>query len=336
MKIFRNISLRSYNTFGLDYKTDTLIVLKTEKEARLLFSGEITLKHPVLITGSGSNILFIRDFEGTVINSDIKGIRVISDENDKVIISAGSGIVWDELIEWCVDNGYGGLENLSLIPGKTGAAAVQNIGAYGVEAKDVILKVKAISTNDGSVHFFSNKDCEFAYRESIFKKGEKGKYFITRIWFRLSKKPEFRLNYGSLADETGKLGDITLENIRKTIIRIRSEKLPDPSVTGNAGSFFKNPVISAGLAEPLLKEYPRMAHYPDKQGSVKVAAGWLIETCGWKGKRTGDAGVHDRQALVLVNHGNASGKELLKLSEDIRESVFKRFGILLEREVEVI
>lgn len=336
MKILRNISLRNHNTFGLDYKADNLISINTEKEAIDIFSGELTVKKPVTVIGDGSNILFIRDYEGTLITSGIKGIRICRIEDNSVIVSAGSGIAWDKLVDWCVRKGFSGIENLSLIPGKTGAAAVQNIGAYGVEAKDVIVKVRAISTWDGSVRHFTNEECCFGYRDSIFKRKEKGKYFITRIWLKLSTRGEFRLNYGTLATEVKKMGTPTLANVRSAVVAIRREKLPDPAVTGNAGSFFKNPVLKYETAQKLFLKYPGIVHYPDKPGYIKLAAGWLIEYCGWKGKRNGDAGVHSKQSLVIINLGNATGAEILKLADEIRESVFGEFGVVLEHEVEVI
>jgi len=336
MKVYRNTSLKKYNTFGFDHKANNLISVKTEKEAVSLFSGDFSLKKPLIIIGSGSNILFIRDFDGTIITSDIKGIRVSEKSENSVVVSAGSGIVWDDLVAWCVNKGFTGIENLSLIPGKTGAAPVQNIGAYGVEAKDFIIKVKAVSTFDGTVRYFTKNECEFAYRDSVFKKYEKNKYLVTRVWFRLSTRGEFRLNYGALSEEVLKLGQPTAEKVRAAVIKIRSEKLPDPSVLGNAGSFFKNPVIKENLADELVLKFPGMVQYPDKPGMKKLAAGWMIEQCGWKGKRIGDAGVHDKQALVIVNYGKATGKEILELSDKIRESVYNKFGVILEYEVEVI
>lgn len=338
MLIHKNISLRKYNTFGLDFMAECMIQIKTEKEAIAFFRGTISWKKPLLILGGGSNILFTSDFKGTILHPQFGGIRIEQSdrENGIVIVSAGAGVNWDNLVKWSVNKGFGGLENLSLIPGNVGATPVQNIGAYGVEVKDQILKVKTINTNDGSVKFFTNMDCEFGYRDSIFKKSKKGMYLITRVYYRLTINPVLNLNYESLKEEVNKLGMASLQNIRQAVINIRRSKLPDPEIIGNAGSFFKNPVVENSIAQRLKNEYPDMPVYPDKEGYVKVASGWLIDRCGWKGKRSGDAGVHDRQALVLVNYGNATGKELYNLSQEIRKSVHKKFGIDLELEVDVV
>jgi len=336
--IFENISLKKYNTFGLDYKADYLINIRTEEELISLFRGKSSLKQPLLILGGGSNILFTDDYRGTIIYPDIEGINIERAEcgDGNVMVSAGAGVVWDKLVEWTVNNGFGGLENLSLIPGKVGATPVQNIGAYGVEVKDFIEKVRTISVSDGSLRIFSNEECEFGYRNSIFKNREKGKYLVTRVYFRLSDNPEVNLCYDSLKEEVSRLGPETLKNIRQAVINIRKSKLPDPEETGNAGSFFKNPVVAESLANDLRVKYPGMPVYDEKAGSKKLAAGWLIDRCGWKGKRINDAGVHPKQALVIVNYGKASGKEIFSLSEEIKKSVWEKFGIELEREVEVL
>jgi len=333
--IRRNISLKPYNTFGLDYKADCLITIYTEEEAESLFRNE---KHhnPFFIIGEGSNLLFTEDFNGTIFLTDIGEIKVEEADSENVIISAGAGINWDRFVEWTVEKGYGGLENLSLIPGRVGAAPVQNIGAYGVEIRDTLIKVKTVSCIDGSVREFSNQECDFSYRNSIFKNSEKGKCLVTRIYLKLNLNPLLNLNYGSLKTEVEKLGKTDLRNVRQAVINIRRSKLPDPEQIGNAGSFFRNPVVDVSFAEAVKNEYPQIPYFMDPAGGIKLAAGWLIEQCGWKGKRLGDAGVHDRQALVLVNHGTATGKEIYGLSEMIRESVAKRFGVLLEREVEIV
>lgn len=336
--IYKNISLKKYNTFGLNYRAECLIKIRTEKEATALFNGTIAWKKPLLILGSGSNILFTSDYKGTILYPELGGIRI--EEKDissgYVIMSAGAGLNWDDFVAWSVNKGFGGLENLSLIPGKVGAASVQNIGAYGVEVKDQIIKVKTVNINNGSIRIFTNDECEFSYRNSIFKNREKGNYLVTRVYFRLLLNPTLKLSYGSLKEEVSKLGAETLKNVRQGVINIRRSKLPDPEITGNAGSFFKNPVVKETVAEKLKKEYPDMPVYKDDEGYTKLASGWLIDRCGWKGKRTGDAGVHDKQALVLVNYGKATGNEIYKLSEDIKKSVLEKFGVNLEREVEVI
>ena len=336
MQVSKNISLKKYNTFGVDYMAYCMIHIRNDKEAISLFREEISWKKPLLIMGSGSNILFTSDFKGTILCPEFGGIKVEEQDQGNVIISAGAGVNWDNLVEWTVNNGFGGLENLSLIPGLVGATPVQNIGAYGAEVKDTIAKVKTICISDGSIRIFSNNDCEFGYRNSIFKKTEKGKYLVTRVYYKLSAKPLLNLNYGSLKEEVNKLGIATLKNVRQAVINIRRSKLPDPEIIGNAGSFYKNPVVSRTAAESLKKSYPQMPVNEDQSGGIKLAAGWLIDQCGWKGKRIGDAGVHDKQALVLVNHGKATGKEIYNLSEAIKKSVQEKFGVELEREVEVV
>lgn len=334
--IYDNISLKKYNTFGLNIKADRLITFVHEENAIHFFRQEKLSDQNYLIIGKGSNLLFTGDFHGTVIRPEIEGISLEEKKSDNVVVSCGAGVIWDRLVESTVNNGLGGLENLSLIPGLVGASPVQNIGAYGVEVKNSIEKVRAISIEDGSIREFSNEECAFGYRSSIFKKELKGRYMITKVFFRLSTKPKLCLEYGSLKEEVSKLGSMSLGNIRKIVIKIRETKLPDPDHLGNAGSFFKNPVISVSSANKLKSEYPGLPTFSDPTGDIKLPAGWLIEQCGWKGRRIGDAGVHDKQALVLVNHGKASGMELFNLSEEIRRSVAARFGISLEREVEII
>jgi UDP-N-acetylmuramate dehydrogenase len=336
LKIFKNISLKKYNTFGFGYKADCLILLKSEKEAISLLRGEISREKPLLIVGSGSNILFTGDFKGTILCPEIGGIKIEEQNQKDVLISAGAGVNWDNLVEWTVNKGFGGLENLSLIPGLVGATPVQNIGAYGVEVKDTIEKVRAVSTVDGTITEFNNNDCRFEYRNSFFKDKNKGKYLITKVYYRLATSPLLKLDYGSLNEEIKKQGDVTLKNVRQAVINIRRSKLPDPKIIGNAGSFFKNPVVSIHIAENLKKVYPQIPVYEDQSGGIKLAAGWMIDQCGWKGKRIGDAGVHDKQALVLVNYGKAKGKEIYYLSEEIKKTVCEKFSVELEREVEVI
>jgi len=336
MIIRGNTSLKKYNSFGLDYRVNHMVIVKSVKEAVSLFSGGLHLKKPFLIIGGGTNILFTGNFEGTVILPWLKGIRIEAQASEYVIASAAAGERWDKFVEWSVARGFGGIENLSLIPGNVGAVPVQNIGAYGVEVKDTIEKVKAVSTINGKIYEFSRRDCGFGYRSSIFKKEEKGKFLVTRVYFRLATHGTPFLNYGALKEEVEKLGGPSLKNIREAVIKIRQSKLPDPAVTGNAGSFFKNPVTENSHAEELKSRFPGMPAYPECPGYTKLAAGWMIEQCGWKGYRQGDAGVHEKQALVLVNHGNAGGREIYNLSEMIKISVEKKFGISLEREVEVV
>ena len=334
--IQKNVSLSTYNTFGLNYRARYFISIRSEGEAINLFSEKETSTGPMLILGGGSNVLFTGDYRGTIIHPEIKGIEIEEKNDEYVIVSAGAGEEWDSFVEWTVNKGFGGIENLSLIPGKVGSVPVQNIGAYGVEAKDTILKVRAVSTEDGSVREFDKSECQFGYRKSIFKAAMKGKYLVTKVWFRLAITPVLNLVYGSLADEVAKLGGARLKNVRDAVIKIRRSKLPDPAILGNAGSFFRNPLVDFTVAESLRKQYPQMPCYEDSSGGIKLAAGWLIEQCGWKGKRYGSTGVHDKQALVIVNYGGASGTEILNLAEEIRKSVWYRFEVELEREVEVL
>jgi len=338
MMIYENVRLKKYNTFGLDYTASHMIHIKSQKEASDLFKGTTCREKPFLILGSGSNILFKGDFDGTIIYPEIGGIRIEekNDETGHVVVSAGAGVIWDDFVVWTVNKGFGGLENLSLIPGKVGATPVQNIGAYGVEVKDSIIEVTTVSTDDGTIRTFNNDECKFGYRSSIFKTGYKNKYLVTRVYYRLRTNAELYLSYASLKEEASKLGKESLKNIRQAVINIRRNKLPDPELIGNAGSFFKNSVVTETIAENLKKEYPSIPVYEDQEGYKKLASGWLIDQCGWKGKRMGDAGVHDKQALVLINFGKASGQEIYDLSEEIKKSVFEKFRIHLEREVEVI
>jgi len=332
----KNISLKDYNTFRLDYKSEFFFSVSSEEEAVKVILKTGSRNKPVLILGGGSNLLFTADFKGTIIHPEISGILIEETRPDYVIVSAGAGVGWDSFAEWSVENGFGGIENLSLIPGTVGAAPVQNIGAYGVEVKDTIEKVRAVSVENGSVREFGNSECLFGYRSSIFKTDLKGKYLITRVYFKLASHPTLNLSYGSLANEVSRLGSATLKNVRDSVISIRRNKLPDPDIIGNAGSFFKNPVVDMSTAEALRKRYPRIPCHAEPSGGIKLAAGWLIEQCGWKGKKSGNTGVYDKQALVIVNYGDAGGPEIFDFSEEIRKSVWYRFEVELEREVEVI
>jgi len=334
--ILNNSSLKPHNTFGLDYKAERIVIVRSEEEiSNIIREGE-TKGAPHLAVGAGSNLLFVSDFHGTIIHPEIEGIKIDKEDNFSVEVTAGSGVNWDSFVEWTVVQGFCGLENLSYIPGHVGASPVQNIGAYGAEAKDFVQSVKAISLETGDPAEFRNGECKFGYRDSIFKNELKNKYLITGVTFQLSKEPRFRLGYGFLEAETAAIGDISLKNIRQAIINIRTRKLPDPTVIGNAGSFFKNPVVTTEKADEIKSKNPLVPVYNEHSGGKKLAAGWLIEQCGWKGKRIGDAGVHDQQALVLVNYGNAKGIDIYNLSEKIKISVFEKFGIDLQREVEVI
>ena len=333
--------MRIENTFGIDVQCRKLITYNSEAELH----EALTLIHeqysdlPLLHVGCGSNLLFLSDYNGIVLKSGIKGIELKAETESEVLVEVGSGEICDEFIAQAIHRGWYGMENLSLIPGQVGAAAVQNIGAYGVEACDVIEEVKGISLRDGSERLWRNADCKYGYRQSIFKEELWGQYAITRVTFRLSKHFVPKLQYGGLVKAIEQAGlsesKLTAEQLRQIIIDIRRSKLPDPAEQGNAGSFFKNPVVSQQKAEQLLKEYPDMPHYPANEG-VKLAAGWLIEQTGWKGKSLGPAAVHDRQALVLVNKGGATGRDIQRLCEAVQKDVTDKFGIELEPEVNFI
>jgi UDP-N-acetylmuramate dehydrogenase len=290
-----------------------------------------------LVLGGGSNILFTKDYGGTIIHPLFNRITIKEIEPDSTFISAEAGLAWDRLVEWTVENDLGGLENLSLIPGNAGAAPIQNIGAYGAEVSNLITGVNAISLESGEHRLFSGEECMFEYRDSIFKNKLKGKYLITSIELRLRRSPEFfNLSYGNLEQAVREKGEISLKGIRDAVIKIRREKLPDPSVTGNAGSFFKNPVIDLDKYNELKNEYGDIPSWENGENKYKIPAAWLIEKAGWKGKKAGRAGVHEKHALILVNLGNASGIDILQLSNMIIQSVEDLFGITLKREVNVI
>jgi len=334
--IHSNYPLKGHNTFGLNYRSEFFVSVKSEREAIRIFKDNAHLVKPLFILGGGSNVLFTGDYKGTILHPEISGADIEEKNEEYIIVSAGAGVNWDSFVAWTVENGFGGIENLSLIPGTVGAAPVQNIGAYGVEVKDLIEKVRAVSTENGAIREFTPHECQFDYRSSIFKTSLKGKYLITRVYFRFPTAPIPNLVYGSLADEVSRYGIPSLKNIREAVITIRKSKLPDPEIIGNAGSFFRNPVIDTSAAENLRKRFPQLPCYLNQSGGIKLAAGWLIEQCGWKGKRSGNTGVYDRQALVIVNYGGASGQEILTIAEEIRKSVWYRFEVELEREVEVI
>ena len=336
MKITSNASLLAYNTFGIDAKADYFIEYESAADLQSVLQSEIVKSNRILHIGGGSNLLFMNDFKGAILHSAIKFITKTSENADSVCLEVGSGVVWDDFVAYCVQNGWGGVENLSLIPGDTGASAVQNIGAYGVEVQDVIVEVKTVEVESSVVRTFSNEECHYDYRESVFKNELKGKYIVTSVIFRLEKLPKFKLKYQHLEAEVLKNGAVNLQNIRQTIIAVRESKLPDPKLLGNAGSFFMNPVIPKQLFLDLQVSYPHIPHYFVSETEEKVPAGWLIDQCGWKGKQIGNAGVHDKQALVLVNRGGATGAEIVYLAEQIQASVKEKFGIELRPEVNYI
>ena len=336
MTISKHVSLLPFNTFGIDVKTDYLIEYFSVEELSAILKSELVTSSRLLHVGSGSNLLFLNDFDGVVLHSQLKSIDLLTTDEQSVYVEVGAGVAWDDFVDFAVNKGWGGVENLSLIPGETGAAAVQNIGAYGVEVQSVIDRVKTIEVESGEIREFSNAECEYGYRESIFKTMLKGKYIVTSVVFRLECVPTFTLDYQHMEDEVRKNGDLSLANVRQTIIAIRQSKLPDPAVQGNAGSFFMNPVIPKSLFVQLQSQFPEMPHYYVSETDEKVPAAWLIDKCGWKGKQIGKAAVHDKQALVLVNKGGATGAEIVFLAEQIQLSVKEKFGIELRPEVNYI
>ena len=327
-------SLLSHNTFGIAASAASFYEYSSIEEL-LSFISEGKLRKPFLHIGSGSNLLFVNDYEGTILHSCIKGVKVLQEDAQAVTVKAGAGEYWDDFVALCVEKQWFGAENLSLIPGEVGASAVQNIGAYGVEVKDLIVSVDTINAN-GEQRTYSQKECAYTYRNSIFKQPASKSVFITHVTFRLSKEPHYSLDYGTIRQELAKFPDITLHNVRKAIIDIRKSKLPDPQVLGNAGSFFMNPVLGEEQFQELQSLYPAVPHYKLENGKVKVPAAWLIEQCGWKGKALGRAAVYDKQALILVNLGGAAGSEILALSETIQTSVKQKFGIEIHPEVNIV
>jgi UDP-N-acetylmuramate dehydrogenase len=352
--ISENVSLRSFNSFGIQSNARYFSAFSTEEELaeRVVFAGDQRRRGaeiPLLVLGGGSNILLTRDFDGLVLQNEIKGIELLREDNRHLYVRVGAGENWHSFVQYCLQRDWAGVENLSLIPGNVGAAPMQNIGAYGVELKEVFHELEAWSLEEGKVRIFTLNDCEFGYRDSVFKGKYKGRFIILHVIFKLNKFPRFHTEYGAIREELEKMGGgaLSIQAISEAVIRIRRSKLPDPAEIGNAGSFFKNPTVTNERFESLRAAFPGIIGYPNtappekgdkagRDGGVKLAAGWLIEQCGWKGFRRGDAGCHDRQALVLVNYGNASGKEIYDLSEEILRSVVKRFGVRLEREVNII
>lgn len=341
MKVLENSSLKPYNTFGIDASARWLASFEdTESLEEILYEVQQTplAQQALLVLGGGSNILFTKDWPGWVLRNEIRGIEELHEDAEYVYIKAGAGENWHEFTQHCINKGWAGLENLSLIPGKVGAAPMQNIGAYGVELRDVFWDLEAYHKQDKTVHTFTALDCEFGYRDSVFKNRFRDQFIILSVTFRLHKHPIFHLEYGAIKQELEKMGvhEINIQRVAQAVMNIRRSKLPDPAKIGNAGSFFKNPVVSQEKFDELKTHYPDIVAYPSIEGSVKLAAGWMIEQAGWKGYRKGDAGCHEKQALVLVNHGAAKGDEIYKLSQEILESIEFKYGVTLEREVNII
>ena len=334
--ILENYSLKPFNTFGFAVKAFKYAALSsTEDVMQFSQSDEFRLK-PRLILGGGSNLLFTGDFKGIVIHPVLKGMEMVAEDDDSVYAKVYAGENWDDFVNCTVKKGLGGLENLSWIPGNAGASPVQNIGAYGVEVKDTLVKVEGLDLQTGGYIEMTNRDCEFGYRDSVFKRTLKDRILIIALTFRLSRKPEIVDSYGNVKEKLEKYPEKNISAMREVIINIRKNKLPDPHELGNAGSFFKNPVIDHSHFDLLRKEFPDIPGFPDNDSRVKIPAAWLIDRCGWKGFRKGDAGVHHTQSLVLVNYGGAAGKEIIALADMILESVNKNFNIKLELEVNVI
>ncbi len=331
---FHQISLRGRNSFDVDQRASRLVEFETAEDLRTFFAAGIPGRWTVL--AGGNNILFTEDYDGVLLTPAARQIALVSDDGDEVRLRVDAGVEWDDLVEWAVQRGLWGIENLSLIPGKAGAAPVQNIGAYGCEAKDAIRRVEMYCVETGTVLTLDAAHCGFGYRESVFKHDLKGRVIITAVEIALSHTPRPRLGYGDVEREVEARGGATLRNIREAICSIRRAKLPDPAVLGNAGSFFKNPVVEASVAENLLKAYPEMPHYPAPEGRVKLAAGWLIDRAGMKGHRAGNVGVHERQALVIVNHGGATGGEVIAFARTVQARVREKFGIEIDTEVNIL
>ena len=338
MLIQEDYSLKTLNTFGIETRAKYFAACSNVKEFQEILADPKFSSIPKMILGGGSNLLFTKDYPGLVIHNNIKGIELIKEGVQHVYVKVAAGEVWHEFVLYCIERDYAGIENLSLIPGNVGASPMQNIGAYGVEIKDVFHELEALNISDRSLRVFNHADCEFAYRESIFKKSLKDQFIITSVTFKLNKIPLFNTSYGALEKELLEMGikEKSIEAISQAVCNIRSSKLPDPKVIGNAGSFFKNPEISSDKFESLKIKFPEIIAYALENGNVKLAAGWLIEQCGWKGKTFGDAGVHKLQALVLVNYGNAKGTEIYELSQIVLDSVKEKFDVELEREVNII
>ena len=338
MHVRENISLKPFNSFGIDVKASHFASFQSMEELEELLAISHAESKPPFILGGGSNILLKGDLDQWVLKNEMKGIEKLKEDDDFVYLKAGAGENWHGFVMECVKNNWGGVENLSLIPGNVGASPMQNIGAYGVEIKDVFVELQAFHRTDRELVRFNLEDCDFGYRESVFKQRYKDQFVLLNVTYRLRKQPIFNTSYGAIEEELRRMGveSLSIAAISQAVINIRTSKLPDPTIIGNAGSFFKNPEVDQGKFLSLKKDFPTVVGYPMADGKVKLAAGWMIEQCGWKGFRRGDAGCHERQALVLVNYGRATGEEIFALSEEILQSVSKKFDVTLQREVNII
>lgn len=337
MKIQENFSLKTHHTFGIEVNARYFIEITSINELHAFLNHPLSKDFPKLILGEGSNVLFSQDFPGIVIKLSLKGINPVKEDNDHVWISAAAGEIWHDFVLHCISRDLAGIENLSLIPGTVGAAPMQNIGAYGVELADSFDSLTALRLSDNQICFFEHTDCQFGYRESIFKKSQKDQFIILSVTLKLSKKPTFRVEYGAIQQtlQTMAVKELNIQHISQAVIQIRQQKLPDPKKIGNAGSFFKNPLLSPDDFKNIFANYPEVPHFLEPNGYYKVPAAWFIEKCGWKGHRSGDTGVHEHHALVLVNYGNSSGSDVKNLAEKIQKSVKDKFSIMLLPEVNI-
>lgn len=336
--ILQNYPLNSQHSFALNAVASHFVTVENIPQIKALISTEVWQNNRHVLLGEGSNTLFVDDYDGLVVKNHFKGIKIVKQTDDAIILKVGAGENWHQFVQYCIEQGFYGIENLSLIPGTVGAAPIQNIGAYGVELKNVFHSLEAVDLTTGQSRSFSPNDCEFAYRDSIFKHTLQGKFLITSVSLKLSKKAKFHTSYGAVQDQLDQMGvkKLTLKAVSDAVIAIRQSKLPDPKKIANAGSFFKNPIITRTQYETILQKFPSMPSYTLDDDHVKIPAGWLIEQCGWKGKRKGNVGVHDKQALVLVNYGGASGQEVLVLADDIQKDVSGTFDIALQPEVHFV
>jgi UDP-N-acetylmuramate dehydrogenase len=338
MIVQKNVQLKPFNTFGIEAKAKFFAEISSVEELQEILQGTDYQSVERLVLGGGSNLLLTKDFDGLVIKMAIKGFEVVKENDENIWIKSGAGVVWHDLVMHCVNQNYAGMENLSLIPGTVGAAPMQNIGAYGIEIKEVFEELEALEIATGQTKIFDKQTCNFGYRESIFKHEAKGKFIILNVTFKLNKKPSFHIEYGAIKDTLSEMqvNDLTIKAISDAVIHIRQSKLPNPAEIGNAGSFFKNPEISKEQFEALKAQFPSIPSYPVNENTIKVPAGWLIEQAGWKGQRFGNVGVHAKQALVLVNYGGGKGDEIKDLSKKIQASIDEKFGIRLSAEVNFV